>query len=267
MSNNENNIITEIDKISENEISELTNNAVFKGGLSQIPRPPKQILTKKTKILQNLLKDNQSIQIPNSSIYSSGYLSFRNKKAKIRNPNESNNHELNEPSNPELITKSILQKLSVGKIEKRIGVYEDSSIVENNKSKNLEEIAMKNIVDKNGFRYNDSADLIDDSVSIEDDRNVFKKISINKKNNINTNGNNKYENDDEKYINSIFCTLSLFENGRAIFVSKDDDIFILPSLFVPKDLKTGNSYVFTVSEFENYSDKIQQIRQIQNKYQ
>ena len=58
----------------------------------------------------------------------------------------------------------------------------------------------------------------------------------------------------------------MFDKGKAIFVSQDDMIFVLPSFFVPKNLKIGNTYKFKVKEYFQYSKKTDEIQEIQQKY-
>ena len=48
----------------------------------------------------------------------------------------------------------------------------------------------------------------------------------------------------------------MLEKGKAIFVSQDDMIFVLPSFFVPKNLKIGNTYKFRVKEYFQNTKKI-----------
>lgn len=344
ISSHQHNDNSDVDKISENEISEITNNAVFKGGLdllnnntntnknkfntnNNIPNSPE----KKSKILQSLSKDAPSNPIiPNSSMFSSGYLSFRNKKARIQNPNPNQEGIMEEPMDSEAITKTILEKLRVGNQNKKaeegevLDINDNDNENDTNPSNNntkfiyknnlhsnkndeieFEEKEIKNIMKNimninksdassnriNGVNEEEGNNSSKDPAVNEDEweeenatrgneeeqrrersRNVFKNLSfkglptLTKDEGEDDKDTIVTENDNEKYINSIICTLSLLEKGKAIFVSKDDLIFILPSLFVPRNLKVGNTYVFSISEYENYSEKIQQIKEIQNKY-
>jgi hypothetical protein len=70
----------------------------------------------------------------------------------------------------------------------------------------------------------------------------------------------------EIYLNSIICTLSRIEKGKAIFVSNDDYIFVLPASFVPRNLIVGNTYIFRISEFEKFKDKVINLQEIRKKY-
>ena len=79
--------------------------------------------------------------------------------------------------------------------------------------------------------------------------------------------NNKDENNEnEKCLSKVICTLSKIEGGYATFVSSNDLIFILPSLFIPKDLIPGNSYIFELCELELAENKINKVNQIHNFY-
>ena len=79
--------------------------------------------------------------------------------------------------------------------------------------------------------------------------------------------NNKDENNEnEKCLSKVICTLSKIEGGYATFVSSNDLIFILPSLFIPKDLIPGSSYIFELCELELAENKINKVNQIHNFY-
>ena len=86
----------------------------------------------------------------------------------------------------------------------------------------------------------------------------------NENNNIN---NEKEENNEkEKCLSKVICTLSKIEDGYATFVSSNDLIFILPSLFIPKDLNPGSSYIFELCELELAENKINKVNKIHNLY-
>ena len=63
-------------------------------------------------------------------------------------------------------------------------------------------------------------------------------------------------NENEKCLSKVICTLSKIEGGYATFVSSNDLIFVLPSLFIPKDLNPGSSYIFELCELEFAENKI-----------
>ena len=297
--------------VSENDISEFTNNQVFKGGLGlllsqQNNKNTTQHNTSQHKILQSLSKqDNPSPNIPNSSLYSSGFISFRNKKANIFNPqglNNSTNNKIEEYIDPEIVTQSILEKLNSMK-QPSSPQYSYQKTYNTNKNYTKEQKEIRKLFnnestkeyeeefeekDLKTMNTNSSNDSIKPNLSGGDSHgsgeepenetnNVFWNFSkFGNANNLEDEEANKKAlfgdgtGDDnckkEKYINTIICTLSLLEKGKAIFVSQDDMIFVLPSLFVPKNLKVGNTYMFIVSEYENYFQKSQNIQEIQRKY-
>ena len=76
----------------------------------------------------------------------------------------------------------------------------------------------------------------------------------------------KESNSSRKYLNKVICTLSKNESGFATFVSKDDLIFVLPSLFIPSNLNVGNTYVFKLAEVDQAKDKVDKVNEIHNYY-
>ena len=295
--NNQN--INDSKKIEDNDIdlSDLTDKAVFKGALNNLedqkfPNPNQikknsHIINTPHNILQNLIKqenpnNNNSFQ-PNTSISSSGFISFRNKKARFVNLNNTNNTEnkIDEEIDPKLITQSILIKLGTsGKphlanssfskeghlIEStkanEVEIDEkDLKIIHTNSSNNSNNNASDDSNDKNNFDDENEKNVFWNLNSHKDKINDFHNLDINEKKEDSIKNENK-----DKYLNTIICTLSILEKGKAIFVSQDDMIFILPSFFVPKNLKIGNTYKFRVKEYFQYSKKSDEIQEIQQKY-
>jgi hypothetical protein len=72
--------------------------------------------------------------------------------------------------------------------------------------------------------------------------------------------------ENEKCLSKVICTLSKIEGGYATFVSSNDLIFVLPSLFIPKDLNPGSSYIFELCELEYAENKINQVNKIHKMY-
>ena len=297
---------------SENDISEFTNEAVFKGGLGlintlqkdkdnplpssspnsnpstpspsntspELPSLPSQKASHK--ILQGLSKQDTP-PVPNSSMYSSGFISFRNKKANIlpQGISTNNSNKVDDYTDPAVITQSILEKLNSIKPsqnsldmngnffynnESNYNTYNSNKTNYKSEQREIGKMFQNSNAfdDDNIFGIHNSSDEQDEE---ENKENVFLNIikHHNDNNGIIVNEDNTNE-EKEKYINTIVCTLSLLEKGKAIFVSKDDMIFVLPSLFVPKNLKVGNTYMFIVGEYENYHEKSSYIREIQKKY-
>ena len=295
--NNENNKIKKNDVENDIDLSDFTNKAVFKGALNIIEQENKQntqYLIKKNQnimntphnLLQNLIKqeninNNFSFQ-GNNSISSSGFVSFRNKKSRFVNLNNTNNTENNkieEEIDPKLITQSILIKLATsGKPHiSNSSFSKEGHLIESTKANEVEidEKDLKVIHTNSSINSNVSHESIDKNYEEEEnDKNVFwnlnshkdKIVNENNLDNIKINEDSFRKQKKEKYLNTIICTLSMFDKGKAIFVSQDDMIFVLPSFFVPKNLKIGNTYKFKVKEYFQYSKKTDEIQEIQQKY-
>jgi hypothetical protein len=68
-------------------------------------------------------------------------------------------------------------------------------------------------------------------------------------------------------IGSMIATLSKIETGKAIFVTEDDFIFIIPILSLPKNIIVGNTYNFNISEHCKYQNRLSNIHEnIQKNY-
>ena len=291
------------DEKSENDLSEFTDKEVFKGANALYKEHKKENINKNNNIenksnlkkisnndntnltkplpqnvnphnlLQNLIKNdnnnnvNSNNFISNNSISSSGFISFRNKKAKFVTLNTTNtlnnDNKIEEEMDADAITMSILEKLGMNNL--------DSNNLNDNKN--------------NNNLNNSSSSNNKDSLS-DKEKNIFWNLKSNNNSNENINNNKSIENNEliyneshnnslsgllnnepkEKYLNSVICTLSLIDRGKAVFVSQDDMIFVLPSLFVPKNLKVGNTYMFKVSEFLNFNKKTKEIYNLQKQY-
>ena len=296
VNNNETNKVNKNEE-NDNDLSDFTNKAVFKGALNIIEQENKEntqysikknqnIMNTPHNLLQNLIKqentnNNISFQA-NNSISSSGFVSFRNKKARFVNLNNTNNTENNkieEEIDPKLITQSILIKLATsGKPHiSNSSFSKEGHLIESTKENEveIEEKDLKVIHTNSSINSNVSHESIDKNYEEEEnDKNVFWNLNshkdkiVNEKflNNFNINDDSFRKKKKEKYLNSIICTLSMLEKGKAIFVSQDDMIFVLPSFFVPKNLKIGNTYKFKVKEYLQYSKKNDEMQEIQKKY-
>ena len=288
------------DEKSENDLSEFTDKEVFKGANALYKELKKENINKNNienksnlkkisndntttkplpqnvnphNLLQNLIKNdnnnnvNSNNFISNNSISSSGFISFRNKKAKFVTLNTTNtlnnDNKIEEEMDADAITMSILEKLGMNNL--------DSNNLNDNKN--------------NNNLNNSSSSNNKDSLS-DKEKNIFWNLKSNNNSNENINNNKSIENNEliyneshnnslsgllnnepkEKYLNSVICTLSLIDRGKAVFVSQDDMIFVLPSLFVPKNLKVGNTYMFKVSEFLNFNKKTKEIYNLQKQY-
>ena len=299
MKKENNNEINKIKKNeeSDNDLSDFTNKTVFKGALNSIEEENKKnthYLIKKNQtimntphnLLQTLIKqentnNNLSFQA-NNSISSSGFVSFRNKKSRfvnLNNTNNADNNKIEEEIDPKLITQSILIKLATsGKPHiSNSSFSKEGQLIESTKENEVEidEKDLKVIHTNSSVNSNVSHESIDKNYEEEEnDKNVFwnlnshkdKIVNENNLDNIKINEDSFRKQKKEKYLNTIICTLSMLEKGKAIFVSQDDMIFVLPSFFVPKNLKIGNTYKFKVKEYLQYSKKTDEIQEIQQKY-
>ena len=211
-----------------------------------------------------------------SNVSYSSFLSFKNKKVKFVNLNTSNNQSL-------LNNKS--RQDEIKKLEE-----EDKEKINKKEQENM----MKNILK----RFGGSTDIIKEKEDEQEDKNIktnknlinnFKikeneeseslLFNISRQNHIKLSQKNLEENyknksndlnNDEKekkvVVNSIKCTLSFLDKGKAIFVSENDDIFWLPSATLNEKIKVGNSYLFQIDKLNNQLKKMNEVENIQNKY-
>ena len=181
-----------------------------------------------------ILENNLSFRKKNSL---NDILYFNNKITKILK-----NHEISQPKKQNFEEQTDFKKLFKKTLEKEIEVFESENY-ELPKTDSNNSFSEKN--DNNKFlKKSDSYSSLNNNIN----RNSFDSDDEN-------NGNNKY-------LNKVICTLSKIENGNATFVSSDDLIFILPSLFIPKDLNIGSTYIFKlyeVNQAENKQERIQLI--------
>lgn len=68
----------------------------------------------------------------------------------------------------------------------------------------------------------------------------------------------------DKIIDSF--TVSTIEKGVALLVSNDDCIFTLPTLLLPKGIKPGNVYTFSIEKEETKEEGEEYIKEVQKKY-
>ena len=216
-----------------------------------------------------------------SNVSYSSFLSFKNKRVKFVNLNTS-------------INQSLMNNKSI-KEEMRKQEEEDKEKINKKEQENM----MKNILNRLGgtndiIKENEyeQEDIINNNEENEqklniNNKNINNKIqdyeeddsllfNIKKQNEIKTVENNEQNNSNKKMdsnkkeqiiqINSIKCTLSFLDKGKAIFVSENDDIFWLPSATLNENIKVGNSYLFEINKLNNQLRKLNEIENIQNKY-
>ena len=237
-------------------------------------------------ILQNLRGlSNQNIGYGStlmSNVSYSSFLSFKNKKVKFVNLNTSNNQSLlNNKSRQDEIKKIEEEdKEKINKKEKenmmknilkRFGGSSDiikekeDEQEEKNIKTNIEENKNKNIINNFKIKENEESESLLFNISRQNHIKLSQKnLEENYKNK--SNDLNNDEKEKKVVVNSIKCTLSFLDKGKAIFVSENDDIFWLPSATLNEKIKVGNSYLFQIDKLNNQLKKMNEIENIQNKY-
>ena len=217
-----------------------------------------------------------------SNVSYSSFLSFKNKKVKFVNLNTSNNQSLlNNKSRQDEIKK--LEEEDKEKINKKeqenmmknilkrfggssdiIKEKEDEQEDKNIKT-NIEENKNKNIINNFKIKENEESESLLFNISRQNHIKLSQKnLEENYKNK--SNDLNNDEKEKKVVVNSIKCTLSFLDKGKAIFVSENDDIFWLPSATLNEKIKVGNSYLFQIDKLNNQLKKMNEVENIQNKY-
>ena len=242
------------------DINVLTDKVVFRSGIFN-----KKFSLDKNELNNNIKNNKETINklnIDNNNNNNDtddnkiieNNLSFRKKNSlnEILNLNNKitkilKNHEIKKPIKSENEDQTNFKKLFKKTLEKEIEIFESENyeFPKNETNSNNNSFSDKNLnLDNKILKKSDSYSSLNNNLN----RNSFDSDDEN-------NGNNKY-------LNKVICTLSKIENGNATFVSSDDLIFILPSLFIPKDLNIGSTYIFKlyeVNQAENKQEKIQLI--------
>ena len=180
---------------------------------------------------------------------------FNNKITKILKNHEIKNNKNLQLEEPQPDFKKLFKKST----EKEIEVFESEqyefSRIESNNNSFSEQNNNNNNNNNNQTEKTQKNNTLKNSDSYSSLNNNLNRNSFDSNSEDQNNGNNKY-------LNKVICTLSKIENGNATFVSTDDLIFILPSLFIPKDLNIGSTYIFKlyeVNQAENKQERIQLI--------
>ena len=240
----------------------------------------------KINILQNLkgISSNQNKGYEStlmSNVSYSSFLSFKNKKVKFVNLNASINQSLLnnkskqdeikklEEEDKEIINKKEQENM-MENILKRFGgtdiIKEKEDEQEDKNFKlNIEDNKNKNININNKIKENEESESLLFNISKQYQ---IKSSQKNLEENYKNKSNNSIDTEKEKNIkvNSIKCTLSFLDKGKAIFVSENDDIFWLPSATLNEKIKVGNSYLFQIDKLNNQLKRMNEIENIQNKY-
>ena len=240
----------------------------------------------KINILQNLkgISSNQNKGYEStlmSNVSYSSFLSFKNKKVKFVNLNTSINQSLLnnkskqdeikklEEEDKEIINKKEQENM-MENILKRFGgtdiIKEKEDEQEDKNFKlNIEDNKNKNININNKIKENEQSECLLFNISKQYQ---IKSSQKNLEENYKNKSNNSIDTEKEKNIkvNSIKCTLSFLDKGKAIFVSENDDIFWLPSATLNEKIKVGNSYLFQIDKLNNQLKRMNEIENIQKKY-
>ena len=240
----------------------------------------------KINILQNLkgISSNQNKGYEStlmSNVSYSSFLSFKNKKVKFVNLNASINQSLLnnkskqdeikklEEEDKEIINKKEQENM-MENILKRFGgtdiIKEKEDEQEDKNFKlNIEDNKNKNININNKIKENEESESLLFNISKQYQ---IKSSQKNLEENYKNKSNNSIDTEKEKNIkvNSIKCTLSFLDKGKAIFVSENDDIFWLPSATLNEKIKVGNSYLFQIDKLNNQLKRTNEIEDIQKKY-
>jgi hypothetical protein len=288
-----------LDDVSNGDVSINTNIKVFKGGLGLVNKGGKKVGKKILEKDKVKLKETEKPQVivgqGQGQIDHNDILSFRSKKEQFTLSNdhrEAGNRQLD--SN--ILKKHICEKLNTNKPKKANG--DEKEIIKKIFQKGNEEKELKVfeiISDKyrSSSEYHSSDDEIESQkVEIvnlnEEERNIFwnlksniydessesqrkrcKSVSAAKLCNNTSSTNNSFHNNSSasKIVSKVTGTFSMLDKGKAVFVSSDDYIFVLPALFIPQNLVVGNSYMFKIYEIDKLNNRMNNINEsIQKKY-
>ena len=264
------------DDKSENDLSEFTDKEVFKGANALYKEHKKENINNNNNIenksnlkkisndntnltkplpqnvnphnlLQNLIKNdnnnnnvNSNNFISNNSISSSGFISFRNKKAKFVTLNTTNtlntdNNKIEEEMDTDAITISILEKLGMNNLDSNNNLNDNknnnNNLTNTSSSNNKDSLSDK---EKNIFWNLKSNNNSNDNIQNNNNNNKSienNELIYNESHNNSLSGllNNEPK---EKYLNSVICTLSLIDRGKAVFVSQDDSFKLSEQSFL-----------------------------------
>jgi hypothetical protein len=89
-------------------------------------------------------------------------------------------------------------------------------------------------------------------------------------NRMNENTTQELKTSEGKYLTKstkeVLCCLSKIDKGKALFVTKNEQIIKLPHFFLPQNTMKGNSFKITLEEIEKKPAKYEKIRYLQNNY-
>jgi hypothetical protein len=264
------------DDISNGDISINTNIRVFKGGLGLV----------NTKKVKQKIETDKHENIPINPFEQNENISFRSKKEQFTLSNErekildtnilkkhmceKQNKETPKPNqNEKEIIKKIFQK---GAEEKELKVFEivsdkyhSSSEYSSEDEIESQKVELVNLNEDERNIFWNLKNNIDESS--ESQRKRCKSVIAARCNNTNSTNNSFHNSTASKIVSKVTGTFSMLDKGKAVFVSNDDYIFVLPALFIPQNLVVGNSYMFKIYELDKLNSRMNNINEnIQKKY-
>jgi hypothetical protein len=206
--------------------------------------------------------------IKHSKVHDDPILSFRSKKDNFNMTNVEIEQKENYILDSRLITREICDKITKIKRKNSTKQIDENVNIKKVFSSHRDDIIERELLFSPKI---EEEDMMEQNEEDEADENVFWNLKNNldesteskkRSNSANTKSHGKRTN-----IGRIGATFARIEQGRAIFVTSDDFIFILPVLALPKSMIIGNCYVFDISEHFKYQNRLSNIYEtIQKKY-
>jgi len=212
-----------------------------------------------------LLKDNGPISFRGPLHNDIQINSVRHKEILLRSEKECSENNQHDSVNNKI--ENIINRLSKNdcfqehNFPNQIKVDESTKCVDIKTPKNLD-------IDYKNFGHNKDNDEIDEDI---EDYKIFRSYSLNRLDSRARNrekkfkppfASNKLKNSS---CNKIKCTLSKIEKRVAIFVSDNHMIFSLPAYLVSDTLQPGNSYEISFNQLSSVNAKMSEIIRIQKK--
>jgi hypothetical protein len=288
-----------LDGESNGDISINTNIKVFRGGLGLLNKNKQKgvknkILDKEKEMISDKTKTEKIDSLKKQEKEATNEaLSFRSQKEQFTLSND--RLAENAIIDSKILKKHICEKLNIQKQNPQKNLNE-KEIIKKIFHKNAEEKELKVFeIGSDRFR-NSSSDISSDEeiqsqkvelVNLnEDEKNIFWNLKNNmceessersqrkrcksvNNNKLHTNStNNSFHNStSSKLVSKITGTFSMLDKGKAVFVSSDDYIFVLPALFIPQNLVVGNTYMFKICEIDKLNNRMANLNDnIQKKY-
>jgi hypothetical protein len=224
---------------------------------------------------------NSEVSVNTDMKVFNGAISLLNKGKHVHgnNSNKKEGKKLTTDDKKKISLKDIMTKLKGNTLEDDIYEQEPLSF-RHDEANNV--IVNDDVIDE-GFKsegvgvfrvddYEESNGGIDEN-GIEQTNNIFWKIKEQGLNNPDVNFDNKANNFKIKYpkliknntTSEVSCTISKFEKGFAVLVSSDDHIFSIPTCFLPRFVKVGNTYKINFEETGKVENSINSINELQKR--